>query len=194
MSATTDVVKIDKAKAVLNIDGTSEDARLAHLISAVSLELETRIGTIFIQRSFVEKKEGGRKRIYLDRLPIVSITSMTDPAGNTLTVEVDFLVRGDRYIEGIGYFPHAVNDQGQRTDWSITYTAGWFASTSAVAFDVQAEALRVIGALREAPAPNAQSVRVGDLAVTYRTLNSAEGQTLLDESQNVLTNYAGRLW
>lgn len=194
MSATTDVVKIDNAKAILNIDGTDEDARLAHLISSVSLELETRLGAVFIQRSFTEKKEGGRKRIYLDRLPIVSVASMTDPAGNTLTVDTDFLVRQDRYIEGIGYFPHAVNDQGQRADWSIVYTAGWFASTAVVTFDVRAEALRVIGALREAPAPNAQSVRVGDLAVTYRTLNSAEGQTLLDESQNVLTNYQGRLW
>jgi hypothetical protein len=192
--ATTDVVTLDKAKTVLNIDGTSEDGRLAHLISAVSLELEKRLGTAFIQRSFVEQKEGGRKRIYLDRLPIVTVASMTDPASNTKTLDTDYVIRQGRYLEGIGYFAHAVNDQGQRTDWTITYTAGWFADTASVAFDVRAEALRVIGALREAPAPNAQSVRVGDLAVSYRTLDTAKGQTLLDESVNVLASYAGRLW
>lgn len=194
MAATTDLVTLDKAKAVLQIDGTSEDARLAHLISAVSLELEKRLGTAFVQRSFTDYKEGGRKRIYLDRLPIVTVASMTDPASNTKTLNTDYLIRQQRYLEGIGYFAHAVNDQGQRADWTIVYTAGWFTDTASVAFDVRAECLRVIGALREAPAPNAQSVRVGDLAVTYRGLNTAQGETLLDESVNVLADYAGRLW
>jgi hypothetical protein len=196
MAATTDVVKIDKVKAVLQIDGTSEDERLAHLISAVSLELENRLGTIFVQRSFTEKKPGGGKRIYLDRLPIVTVASMQDTATspNTLTLDTEYTIREDRYLEAIGYFSHAVNPQGQRTDWRIQYTAGWFVSTAVVAADVRAEAIRVIGALREAPAPNAQSVRVGDLAVTYRALSSEKGQTLMDESRNVLADYAGRLY
>jgi hypothetical protein len=194
MAAITDVVKIDLAKAVLQIDGTSEDSRLAHLISAVSLELEKRLGTAFVQREFTEKKAGGVKRIYLDHLPIVSITSVTDPAGNTLTVDTQFVVRQDRYLEALGYFSQAVNSQGQRTDWTIVYQAGWFADTASVAHDVRAEALRVIGALREAPAPNAQSVRVDDLAVTYRDVGSEKGGTVLDESMNVLADYAGRLY
>jgi hypothetical protein len=194
MAATTDVIKIDLVKAVLQIDGTSEDARLAHLISAVSLELEKRLGTAFVQRSFTEKKAGGGKRIYLDRPPIVTIASMADPAGNTLTADTEFVVRQDRYLEAIGYFTHGVNDEGQRTDWTIQYTAGWFADTASVAHDVRAEALRVIGALREAPAPTAQSVRVGDLAVTYRDVASEQGQTIMDESMNVLADYAGRLY
>lgn len=194
MAVTTDVVKIDKVKAVLQIDGTAEDERLAHLISAVSLELEKRLGTAFVQRSFTEQHEGGRKRVYLDQLPIVTVASMTDAASNTLTLDTEYTIRQGRYIEAIGYFPHAVNSQGQRGDWTITYTAGWFASTAAVAPDVRAEAMRVIAALREAPAPTAQSVRVGDLAVTYRGLKSEEGQTIMDESMNVLAAYAGRLY
>jgi hypothetical protein len=194
MATATDVVKIDLAKAVLQIDGTSEDARLAHLISAVSLELEKRLGTAFVRREFTDKKQGMVKRIYLDYLPVVSITSVQDPAGNTLTEDTEFVVQQDRYLEALGYFSHAVNSQGQRTDWTIVYEAGWFADTAAVAHDVRAEALRVIGALREAPSPTAQSVRVGDLAVTYRDVSSEKGQTVLDESMNVLADYVGRLY
>lgn len=193
MAQTTDLVKLDKAKAVLSIDGTSEDVRLAHLISSVSLELEHRLGCAFIQRNFTDKKEGGRKRIYLDRLPIVSVTSITDPAANTVAA-TDYVIRQDRYLEAIGFFDHAVTAQGQRADWTIIYKAGWFATTTAVTEEIQQEVLRVIDVLRQAPSPTATSVRVGDLAVTYGSIESSEGQTLLDQARNILIEYAGRLY
>jgi hypothetical protein len=164
--ATLDAVTLPEVKAALSIDGTDEDLALARLITAVTLGLEKRLRTQFVQRSVVEYREGHAKRIYLQTCPIASVTSIVDPAGNTVP-STDYIVRQKRWLEHYGCFPYAFTTSGQTTDWTITYTAGWFASTALVSSDVKTEVITAVAAVREQPSANVSSVKVGDLSVSY---------------------------
>jgi hypothetical protein len=164
--ATYDAITLEEAKGGLSLDGTAEDENIARLISGVTLELERRLGTQFVQRSLVERHEGGCKRIYPTRTPIISVTSIVDPAANTVP-STDYVIRQQRWLEHFGMFNHAFATSGQRTDWTITYTAGWFASASVITPDIKAEFIRALQGLRETPAAGVASVHVGDLSIAY---------------------------
>lgn len=194
--ATYDAVTMDEAKVALGLEGTSEDENLARLITGITLELERRLRTQFIQRAVTEYHEGGSKRIYLQRTPIVSVTSITDPAANTVAA-TDYVIRQQRWLEHYGCFDHAFTTSGQKTDWIIVYNAGWFASTAAVTKDVKTEVLRAIGSMREAPAAGVQSVTVGDLSISYGSntggTTTFESTPSVDAAVAALHAYAGVL-
>jgi hypothetical protein len=164
--ATYDAVTLIELKTALSIDGTAEDVSLARLISATTLEVERLLGTQFVIREVVEEHEGGERRIYPQVLPIVAVSSVVDPAGNAVPSD-QYVVRRKRWLEHWGHFPLAFNSAGQQTDYTVTYTAGHFSSTSAVAPDVKDEIIRALGTLREAPAAGVNSVGVGDLSISY---------------------------
>lgn len=192
--ATYDAVTLDEVKVSLALEGTAEDEMLARLISGVTLEVERRLGTQFIQRSLVEYHEGGSKRIYPQRAPIITVTSLVDPAGNVIPA-TDYVIRQQRWLEHFGHFNPAQTTAGQVTDWTVTYTAGWFASTSVVAADVKHEMLRALGALRESPAAGVSSVSVGDLSINYGQLAGSTVPTnpAMDECIASLYAYRGVL-
>lgn len=174
--ATYDAVTMDEARDSLGISGFAEDEALQRLVSALTLEIERRLGTQFVQRSLVEYHEGGGKHIYLGRAPIVSVASIVDPAGNVVAAD-QFVIRQQRWLEHWGRFYNAYTSAGQPTDWTVTYTAGWFATTAAVSPDVKAEILRAVAGMREAPAAGVASVGVGDLSISYSGRYSGEVPT-----------------
>lgn len=192
--ATYDAVTLGELKTALQIDGTAEDEALARLISATTLEVERRLGTQFVIRSLVEYHEGGGKRLYPQRAPIASVTTIVDPAANAV-LSTQFVVRQQRWIEHWGNFPNAYSTTGQPTDWTVTYTAGWFASTSVVAQDVKAEIVRAVAALREAPAAGVASVGVADLSISYTGRYAGEVPTTpaIDAATAALQAYRGVL-
>lgn len=190
--ATYDAVTLDEAKHALSIDGTAEDEMLQRLISATTLEVERRLGTQFVKRAVVEYHEGGGKRIYPQRVPIAEVTSIVDPASNTVPAS-NYVIRQQRWLEHYGHFDNAYTTAGQQTDWVVTYVAGWFASTSVVAADVKAEIIRAVAGTREAPAAGTASVGVGDLSVSYD--NAASPSTAaVDAAAAALHAYQGVLY
>lgn len=192
--AALDAVTLPEVKGALGIDGTAEDEMLVRLITATTLEIERRLRTQFVQRAVVEYREGGSKRIYPGVIPIVSITSIADPAGNTVGPTL-YVIRQQRWLEAYGHFNQAFAVGGQMTDWTITYVAGWFANTTGVAADVKAEVIRAIGGLREAPAAGVSSVGVGDLSVSYSAPVGVDGEAAPAVAAAVasLTAYQGVL-
>lgn len=190
--ATYDAVTLTEAKDFLALEGTAEDETIVRLITGTTLEVERKLATQFVQRSVVEYHEGGGKRIYLQRIPIVSVASIVDPAGNTV-LATDYVVRQQRWLEHFGHFNSAQTTAGQITDWTVTYTCGWFASTAAVAADVKQEVLRAIAALRESPAAGVSSVGVGDLSISYGGAGSGPTSPAIEEAAANLYAYRGVL-
>jgi hypothetical protein len=192
--ATYDAVTLIEVKTALSIDGTAEDVSLARLISATTLEVERLLGTQFVIREVVEQHEGGERRIYPQVLPIVAVSSVVDPAGNAVPAG-QYVVRQKRWLEHWGHFPLAFNSAGQQTDYTVTYTAGHFSSTSTVAPDVKAEIVRAVGTLREAPAAGVTSVSVGDLSISYAGRYANQGSATLspaiEAAANSLDRYRG---
>jgi hypothetical protein len=193
--ATLDAVTLPEVKTALGIDGTAEDAALARLITATTLEVERALRTQFVQRSVVEYHPGECRRFYVQVVPIASVTSVVDPAGTTCP-STQYVVRQKRYIEHWGHFFNAFTSAGQVADWTVTYTAGWFASTAAVTADVKAEIIRAIAAAREAPNAGVSSVGVGDLSISYAAGQAATGGSMpahVEAAAAALVAYRGVL-
>jgi hypothetical protein len=126
---------------------------LAFINNAAALKLEDMCGgTAFVQRSFTEDHSGGLvgrlgglKRLYLNRTPIVSVTSITDDDSNTVAA-TDYTIvgtLGNSYLEFDGVMPAPVGR------WTVIYTAGVFATTAAITWDVKVAALALVRQLRD---------------------------------------------
>jgi len=126
---------------------------LSVLNNAAALKLEDMCGgTAFVQRSFTEDhsggmlgRRGGLKRLYLNRTPIVSVASITDDDSNTVAA-TDYTVvgtLGNSYLEFDGVMSAPVGR------WTVVYTAGVFADTESVTWDVKVAALALIRQLRD---------------------------------------------
>ncbi len=112
-----------------NMSGTGEDALLEDIIEAASqlIENATR-GTVYMQRTFTEDYSGGKeasslggaKRIYLDKGPIASVTSITDDDSNTIS-SADYTIVN---AENFGYLEHDSSWPAPTGRWTIVYTAG----------------------------------------------------------------------
>lgn len=191
--ATTDALTLDEAKELLGIDGSSQDTKLQGLIGSVTRQLERRLGTHFVQRSVTEEHAGLVRRIYLNRSPIVSVTSITDPAGYTVP-STDFVVREKRYLEHWGRFWQAQTTAGQPTNWTVVYVAGWFADQKVVDELVKSEVAKLISMQLTQPDPRMTSITVDDISMGFGG-GAGKDSALLDPmsaSITVLADYMGR--
>lgn len=188
--AATDLVTLGQAKAFLGTEDSLDDELVAQ-IQGLSLELEGRLSTYFIQRARTEYHPGGHKRIWLNRYPVISITSITDPASNTIASD-EYVVRQRRYIEFWGRWPQAVASSGQRTDWEIVFQCGLWADTDSVPADVQYTFLKCLEGVRANPT-EASSVGVGDLSISFGASpgNASRSADLLSAAALSLVQYRG---
>lgn len=144
MAATTDWVTLDEGKAAVNITGTTFDTELAMYISAASQRLDLLAGAAVIRTVTDEAHDAnGQAVIQLTYRPIVTITTVTQYTGtaaqvlaaetNTAKTAFDYLAvpeRGQLRRRASGYdAPFPVG----RGNLVVTYTAGRYANTGAVA-------------------------------------------------------------
>lgn len=144
MAALTDWISLDEGKAAVNITGTTFDTELAMYISAASQRLDLLAGAAVIRTVTAEAHDtNGQSVIQLTYRPIVTVTSVTQYTGttaqvlaaetNTAKTAFDYLVvaeRGWLRRRASGYdTPFPVG----RGNLVVTYTAGRYATTAAVA-------------------------------------------------------------
>src|SRR5262245_4037692 len=97
---------IDKAPA----QGSADQRELDRACIIASLAIEAMCGgTKFVQRSFTEDILGKGDRLYLSATPIVSVTSITDDEGNTVS-STDYTIIPDKdgYLEHKHLWPFPV--------------------------------------------------------------------------------------
>lgn len=190
--AAYDAISLPEVKEALRIEGTDGDKHLQTLVTGLTLELERLLGTQFVQRSVVEYHPGGQRRMYLSRAPITAVASIVDTQSPTpaTVAATDYTIRQRRWLERAGgTFPTAYDANGNASEWTVTYTAGWFATTAVVSADVKEQIVRVLNSVRTSPetairsssssAPDmtaASSVKVGDLAITYASGSTSASQ------------------
>ena len=136
------------------------------------MAIETLCGkTKFIQRTFTEDYSGGHngrlggaRRIYLDAVPIVSVTSITDDDSNTIASTEYTIVAKEGYLEHDSYWPVPVGR------WTIVYIAGLWEDTDDVDWDVKewarVTALRNKGFRGDMVQAGSLSGRAGSRSVT----------------------------
>jgi len=125
---------LERLKTALGLPAsTSDDPKLDALVDAATVAIENYCDNGFVTRSYSEYSraginghQGGARRIFLRRYPIQSVASITEAPSGTIPA-TDYLIYGDEgYLEHVSYWP-APDDR-----WTIAYTAGRFASTTAV--------------------------------------------------------------
>jgi hypothetical protein len=145
MADPLDVIGIEEARAVINFGGTQvgSDPTLEQFVTAVSRRLDALCGPI-VQRTVTdEPHDGGRCRLFLFQPPVVSVTSVKEYAGTTLTTltaETNAAQVADQYRLdprlGVLYRRSGGADYlftaGGRQNVLVTYTAGRYADTDHV--------------------------------------------------------------
>jgi uncharacterized phiE125 gp8 family phage protein len=182
MAQANALADLGEVKAFLGVTTSADDALIEALTDAASDRIEQLCQTAFIIRSFVEYHEGARKRLFLQRYPITEVTSIADPAGNTIPA-TDYIIKKDRGIlEHFGHFWVAQTTGGQPTQWTVTYKAGRFADTSVVTEDLKLACKQLVAKPYDQKVAGVSSVGVGDLSISY----ASAGETPLNTPPEVV--------
>lgn len=202
---------VDEAKAYLKITGSAEDAALEFLLNAATLAIEKFCQTAFVIRSITEQqleqnrlrgdrlhgiadwRLPGSKLLFLDRYPIVSVTSITDDAGNVIGA-TEFAVWKDYgVLEHVSVWPRPLASTNAPGRWAVVYSAGRFATTADVGADLKLAALMLVALRRASKIPGVQSKSVGDLSITWANGGGgADGVGFPEDVAEMLWPYKAR--
>jgi hypothetical protein len=174
---------------LLNYPGMSsvpEDKHpiLEALIDTVTAQFEKEWGTFAIQRSTSERvtyrkilaDSPGAGIIRLSKGPIVSVSSIVDPAGNSIDADDYWIDYEDSSLRTAGRFQRPVDANGHESYWTITYVGGQAVDTAAVPYNIKTAAKMWVSQLFTNPMQNITSKTLGDFSQSYRYDESAADQ------------------
>lgn len=164
------LISLQEVKDFLGITSTSEDALLEILVDAASQAIEGYLrGTWVVQRSTAEEYERPQgNRVFLRHRPIVSVTSIADPSGQTIPA-TDYEIhnaQGFLMLTNAWQIPRGTSSQ--RSFYTITYVAGMVTVTANVARRFKQACQMFVASLRSRGKSSGVIERsVGDLSVRY---------------------------
>lgn len=144
---TVDVLTISEARQAVGLTSDESDDRLKTLITAVSTQLDEMCGPVRTRTVTDELHDGGRHEILLRKLPVYSITTVTEydnTTATTLTAETNATKASTNYMHAgtAGRLSSGRvfrrNNNGDdtfapgRRNVTVTYVAGRAASTDGV--------------------------------------------------------------
>ena len=175
--STSDLITLAEAKVYPGMSGlsTADEAIVNALISSCTLDFEEYLGKALVQRAFTEdytyaeisRQSRDSDIIWMRQYPIVSVTSITDPAANTIAATNYWIdkIRGALRANAAWSLPK--DDNGFTSYWTIVYTAGHWATTAAVPANMKLAAKMYVAYLYSRPNPEVSSKSVGDLRLAY---------------------------
>lgn len=156
-------VSLQDAKEWLGLQAsdTLDDDRLTQILAGVKKQVDQFCGTSLVVSSYSQKFEGGICAWFLDRRPVKTITSILDPAGNSIPSTNYVLNEELGILESYGLFPRAVRSTGQRDRWTVLYTAGHFNDDASVSEDAANAILDLVSDYFHKAGPDVQSQKAG---------------------------------
>lgn len=163
----TDLISLTEAKLSLGLTDTSQDDKLAALISGISLRILAYLQNAVVIQVRTEYHIGGKKRLYLQRYPLVSGPTISDGAGNTIP-STDYTTLPEQgLLQHAGCWPTAQDANGNISRWTIVYSAGLAVNTAAVPADIKAACQVWLARQFNRPDQSVTSKRIGDLSLSY---------------------------
>jgi len=156
---------------------SSEDAILEALIDAVTLDFESEWGCYGVQRTAISERHNwksividspGASKIWLTHSPVVSITSITDPAVNTVLSTAYSIDYDDGCLVNPCGWTVPVDANGFESHWTVVYTAGHVAATANVPANIKQAAKMWCASLYKRTDRDVTSKKIGELTLTYR--------------------------
>lgn len=151
----------------LNETDTFDDARIQLLLRGSVEAFENYAQTALIQRSFTQEFEGSEDQWFFDHSPVVSITSIVDPAAHTILSTQYLLHKRIGLLDFYSFAPTPRNSDGTRALWTVTYVAGHFTLETDVPMGVRIGLLGMMAKWYFNPEPMVQSRRLGDEGTSY---------------------------
>lgn len=142
MADPLDLLTLDEGKTAINMsfDNANHEEEIARQITAVSRIIDEACGPVVVRTVTEELHEigAGQATVYLDELPVQSVTTVDEFDGTTLTTlaPVAFAESTSGYFAGAGVLARRLS--GQAYIWPnggtvrVTYEAGRYASTETV--------------------------------------------------------------
>ena len=195
MPVTRAILTLDEARTYLGADDTAvPSARLQMLVDSATLQIEEYIQNAVVQGTFTEKRWGGQRQWFLSKYPVQSITSIADPATNTILATDYTLIAEQGRLIPFGRFATAVETDGTRARWLVTYVAGLFASIDVVEPNFKMAAQILVADRFERPTTGVISKKVGDLQLMYSDpTRSFTGAGLVpDEVRQLIGSHVSR--
>ena len=168
LSATA-LISLAEAKTHLNVGDTSQDTLLEALIESCTSRILQALQNHVVIQSRTEHHAGGRKRIYLQRYPVVSGPTIIDEAGITVP-DTYYLLEAERGIlqhAGL-HWPVAQAADGKISRWIITYASGLAVDTASVPADIKLACKLLVAETFSRREPDLTAKRIGDLSLQYR--------------------------
>jgi hypothetical protein len=161
----------------------ADEATVRALIDAASLAIEEHVQNPIVQRAFTEdyayddirQSTEGSNRIYLRHYPIVSVASITDPAGETIDATTYWIDKPHGCLVRTSGWDMPKDANGWVTYWTIVYTAGRYANTALVPAHMKHACKAWVSQLYKRPDQSVTSKSVGDLSLSYEVGKSGEG-------------------
>lgn len=137
MAASVDLVTTAEVKTYLGIADATHDTLIGELIDLVSEEVEDYCRTHFSATAVTETLDGGTEYLTMDRLPLISITSITDNTDSTVVTATNYDFypeRGQIYLkQDITVFPDFSGFWGPgRRRYTVVTSTGYTAVPEAI--------------------------------------------------------------
>jgi len=164
------ILNLDQAKDLLGLPQTStiNDPRLQLLLSAVTARIEEYLGRALFSDTHTKKFVGGNSKLFLRNYPIGSITSIADPASNTIAATEYILFEELGILQHRSIWPRALDTDGYLARWTITYVAGLYADAAALPVRYNGAASYLISDMWNRPESQVRSVGQGrDIGTDY---------------------------
>lgn len=171
----SDLISLAEARNYPGMPASGEADLIRALISACSLALEESCETAFIRRVFTEdyaheyliRRPDRDNYIQLRRYPIYSVTSITNPAGNTIAATDYWIDKPHGRLVCAGVWDVPQDSNGFVTYWTIVYTAGRYAASANVPANLKMACKMMVASLYGRPDRDVVSKSVGDLSLNY---------------------------
>lgn len=152
----------------ISLDDCLDDERLGQIINGARDAVEDYLGTPLVRKTFTQRFYGGfdDSPWITDVYPVASVTSIVDPAGNTIQPDKYVLEGEIGVLRFYDYPPRAVRSTGETDRWTLTYVAGHFEHENVVPWGAKLGILLWIAARYTVHIPAVQSMRTGDSTIS----------------------------
>ena len=177
------LITLPEAREYPGMPSSGNDSIIEGLIDGCSLDIEQYCnGKIFVQRALTEdytwdqikQQSRNNNAIWLRKLPIVSVASITDPASNTVDSDDYWIDKVHGCLRTTGQWVIPQDSNGFAAYWTIVYTAGLFENTLAIPGNVKMACRIYVAQIFRHPDPDVIEKAVGDLKIKYNEARKME--------------------
>jgi len=119
----SNVITLAEAKSAIRLSSTVSDVHIQAILDSQEEWLAGELGVTFTSDTITERVDGGHSLLYLSRLPVTEITSVTDKTNDAVESSDNYML-DNRGIEKETTQAQRFWSSGRKR-WEVVYTGGY---------------------------------------------------------------------